>query len=197
MSAEGTPGPPGDPRVRSVVVVGAGLAGARTVQALRAAGFAGRVTLLGAEGLEPYDRPPLSKELLSRPEPAWLRDELDVDLTGADVRLAEPATGLHHDADGITVRTAAGLHTADAAVLATGAGPVRPAGWDAALTLHTAATPPPCAPRWARDADWWWWGPGGSAPRSPAWQPPRAPRSPWSRPGPLPWPPRWAPASAP
>lgn len=139
MAAEGTSGAAGGPRVGSVVVVGAGLAGARTVQALRAAGFTGRVTLLGGEGVEPYDRPPLSKELFSRPEPAWLRDELDVDLTGADVRLAEPATGLQHDADGVTVATAAGYHRADAVVLATGAVPVRPAGWDAALTLHTAA----------------------------------------------------------
>ncbi|MCB2176271.1 MAG: FAD-dependent oxidoreductase [Actinomycetales bacterium] len=139
MAADGTPGPVDDHPVRSVVVVGAGLAGARTVQALRAAGFTGRLTLLGAEGLEPYDRPPLSKELLSREDPAWLRDELDVDLAGVDVRLAEPATGLHHDAVGVTVRTAAGRYGADAVVLATGASPVRPAGWDGALTLHTAA----------------------------------------------------------
>lgn len=139
MAADGTPGPMSDPPVRSVVVVGAGLAGARTVQALRGAGFTGELTLIGAEGVEPYDRPPLSKELLSRPEPAWLRDELDVDLSSVDVRLAEPATGLHHDAGGVTVRTTAGSYPADAVVLATGAGPVRPAGWDGALTLHTAA----------------------------------------------------------
>ena len=60
------------PAAGSVVVVGAGLAGAQTVAALRTHGFTGRVTLLGAEGVPPYDRPPLSKELLSRPEPAWL-----------------------------------------------------------------------------------------------------------------------------
>lgn len=138
MAADGTPGPVDHPPVRSVLVVGAGLAGARTVQALRAAGYAGTVTMLGAEGVEPYDRPPLSKELLSRPEPAWLRDELGVDLADVDLRPTEPATALHHDADGVAVRTAAGRHEADAAVLATGAGPVRPAGWDSALTLHTA-----------------------------------------------------------
>ena len=49
----------------SVVVVGASLAGLRAVQALRRAGFAGRVTAIGEESEPPYDRPPLSKEVLA------------------------------------------------------------------------------------------------------------------------------------
>jgi NADPH-dependent 2,4-dienoyl-CoA reductase/sulfur reductase-like enzyme len=49
----------------SVVVVGASLAGLRAVQALRRAGFAGRVTAIGEESERPYDRPPLSKEVLA------------------------------------------------------------------------------------------------------------------------------------
>lgn len=127
-----------DLRVRSVAVVGAGLAGARTVHELRAAGFDGAVTLLGAEGEAPYDRPPLSKELLTRPEPVWLTDDLALDLSGADVRLAEAATGLEVDPGaGVTVRTAARDVAADAVVLATGSVPVRP--WPAALVLHTLA----------------------------------------------------------
>lgn len=122
--------------VRSVVVVGAGLAGARTVHELRAAGFDGTVTLLGAEGVAPYDRPPLSKELLARPEPVWLADDLALDLSGADVRLAEPATGLVVEPGaGVRVRTAAREVAADAVVLATGSVPVRP--WPGALVLHT------------------------------------------------------------
>ena len=48
----------------SVVVVGAGLAGATVVTVLRDQGFDGRVTLIGAEDEPPYERPPLSKELL-------------------------------------------------------------------------------------------------------------------------------------
>jgi NADPH-dependent 2,4-dienoyl-CoA reductase/sulfur reductase-like enzyme len=124
--------------VRSVAVVGAGLAGARTVHELRAAGFDGAVTLLGAEGEAPYDRPPLSKELLTRPEPVWLTDDLALDLSGADVRLAEAATGLAVEPGvGVTVRTAARDVAADAVVLATGSVPVRP--WPAALVLHTLA----------------------------------------------------------
>ncbi|WP_431838482.1 FAD-dependent oxidoreductase [Cellulomonas sp. Y8] len=132
----GTPGPP-----RSVVVVGAGIAGARTVLELRAQGFDGRVTLLGAEGVAPYDRPPLSKHLLDRPAPAWLADELGADALAAadDVRLAAPATSLAVDADGVRVGTAAGDVAADAVVVATGAAAVRPPGWGHAVTLHTAA----------------------------------------------------------
>ncbi|WP_307793851.1 NAD(P)/FAD-dependent oxidoreductase [Actinotalea soli] len=135
-----TPGPV----PRSVVVVGAGLAGSQTVAALRAQGFDGHVTVLGAEGLAPYDRPPLSKELLTRSEPAWLRDELGTDLDLADdVRLDEPATALDHDADGVTVQTSPGGSgdprevRGDVVVLATGSGASRP--WPEALTLHAAA----------------------------------------------------------
>ena len=126
----------------SVVIVGAGLAGAQTAAALRKHGFEGRVTLLGAEGLPPYDRPPLSKELLKRTEPVWLADDLGIDLAALtdDLRLADPAVRLAVDRERVVVRTASGDDvTADVVVLALGSEPVRPAGWDAAITLHTAA----------------------------------------------------------
>ena len=48
-----------------VVVVGAGLGGLRTVEFLRAEGFSGRISLVGDEPHEPYDRPPLSKQILA------------------------------------------------------------------------------------------------------------------------------------
>ena len=51
--------------LRSVVVVGASLAGLRACEGLRHAGFDGRITLVGAEPYLPYDRPPLSKEFLA------------------------------------------------------------------------------------------------------------------------------------
>ncbi len=47
-----------------VLIVGASLAGLRAAEALREAGFAGELTILGAEQTMPYDRPPLSKEIL-------------------------------------------------------------------------------------------------------------------------------------
>jgi len=125
---------------RSVVVVGAGLAGSRTVVALREQGFDGRVTLLGAEGLAPYDRPPLSKHLFDRTAPAWLTDELGggVDLAD-DVRLDVRALGLRIGESAVEVTTAHGTTTADAVVIASGSHAIRPAGWESAVTLHTAA----------------------------------------------------------
>jgi 3-phenylpropionate/trans-cinnamate dioxygenase ferredoxin reductase subunit len=54
----------------TVVIAGAGLAGARAAETLRAEGFAGRVLLVGEEPVAPYERPALSKEFL-----AGTRDE--------------------------------------------------------------------------------------------------------------------------
>jgi 3-phenylpropionate/trans-cinnamate dioxygenase ferredoxin reductase component len=50
---------------KHIVIVGAGHAGGRAAEALRAAGHTGRVTLVGSEKHPPYERPPLSKELLA------------------------------------------------------------------------------------------------------------------------------------
>jgi NADPH-dependent 2,4-dienoyl-CoA reductase/sulfur reductase-like enzyme len=47
-----------------IVVVGASLAGLRAAETLRDKGFAGSLTLIGDESCEPYDRPPLSKQVL-------------------------------------------------------------------------------------------------------------------------------------
>ncbi|MCR1781956.1 NAD(P)/FAD-dependent oxidoreductase [Nocardioides carbamazepini] len=48
-----------------LVVVGAGLAGLRAAETARLAGFTGSITLVGAEELPPYDRPPLSESVLA------------------------------------------------------------------------------------------------------------------------------------
>ena len=123
------------------MVVGAGLAGLRAVGALRESGFSGEISVLGSEGLAPYDRPPLTTELFTRPEPAWLADELGSDLFDlADhVELATPARAL------AAVTTRKGLVRVDAAdgselfadvvVIATGSHPRRPADWDAVMGL--------------------------------------------------------------
>jgi len=50
---------------RTVVIVGAGLAGSRCAETLRAEGFDGRVVLVGEEPVAPYERPALSKDLLA------------------------------------------------------------------------------------------------------------------------------------
>jgi 3-phenylpropionate/trans-cinnamate dioxygenase ferredoxin reductase subunit len=49
---------------QTVVIVGAGLAGAKAAEALRTNGFDGKVILIGDETDRPYDRPPLSKDYL-------------------------------------------------------------------------------------------------------------------------------------
>jgi 3-phenylpropionate/trans-cinnamate dioxygenase ferredoxin reductase component len=106
-------------RIERVVIAGAGLAGLRTLEELRARGYGGAVTLIGAETRPPYDRPPLSKGVLSGAvDDTTLRHDLSA--LGADVRLGEPATGL---GDGV-LRTGRGEYPFDRLVLATGAVPV-------------------------------------------------------------------------
>lgn len=115
--------------VQRVVVVGAGLAGARSVQELRAQGFAGEVVLLGAERHLPYDRPPLSKAvLLGQADDSPLEGPLE-----AEVRLGVRATALR---PGVVV-TDAGEVPYDGLVLACGARAVLPEGWGDAYVLRT------------------------------------------------------------
>ena len=97
-----------------VVVVGGGLAGARTAQELRTQGFAGRLTMVGAEPHRPYDRPPLSKDvLLGRTDDSTL----DVDLPDVELRLGVTALSLRPGVLGTDV----GEIPYDGLVLATGA----------------------------------------------------------------------------
>jgi 3-phenylpropionate/trans-cinnamate dioxygenase ferredoxin reductase subunit len=103
-----------------VVVAGAGLAGLRTVEELRARGYGGQITLVGAETRPPYDRPPLSKKLMTGElDDTSLR--ADLDSLGARVLLGHTATQLRPG----VLTTDAGEHDFDALVLATGATPVR------------------------------------------------------------------------
>lgn len=76
-----------------IVIVGASLAGLRAAEVLREEGFTGQLTLIGDEPYEPYDRPPLSKQVLI--------GRLGVDSTTlprstleAEWRLGVPAVGL-------------------------------------------------------------------------------------------------------
>ncbi|WP_300602936.1 FAD-dependent oxidoreductase [Trebonia sp.] len=100
------------------LVTGAGLAGLRTVQALRERGYAGRITLIGAEDRPPYDRPPLSKRVLTDGVDPSLH--ADFAALGVDFRPGETATGLAEAA----VVTNRGTYPFDRLVLATGAVPV-------------------------------------------------------------------------
>ena len=105
-----------------VVVVGASLAGLRACETLREEGFAGRIVLVGSEDHPPYDRPPLSKEVLVgkwAPERALLRQG---DLGGLelDFRRGVRAEALDAAARIVTLGTGEQL-AFDAMVVATGA----------------------------------------------------------------------------
>lgn len=130
--------------LRRIAVVGAGLAGLRTSAALREAGFRGEITVLGAEGLAPYDRPPLSKELFARTEPAWLDAELGSNLFAlADrVELATPVRSIapaDSRAGAVRLGLAEGEDlVVDVAVAASGAHAAHPPAWAEARVLRTA-----------------------------------------------------------
>jgi NADPH-dependent 2,4-dienoyl-CoA reductase/sulfur reductase-like enzyme len=109
-------------RLGTVVVVGASLAGLRALQALRRAGFDGRLVAIGAETEPPYDRPPLSKEVLAGKWDAERTRLLRPEDEGLAVewRLGSAANGL--DLAGRRVRLASGESVAfDGLVIATGA----------------------------------------------------------------------------
>jgi len=128
-----------------IVVAGGGLAGLRTLEVLRARGYSGAVTLVGAEKRPPYDRPPLSKRVMLG-ELADTTLRADLDGLGGEVRLGETATGLEPG----LLRTDQGEHRFDRLVLATGAAPVALPGsgpqrflrtLDEALTLRELLRP--------------------------------------------------------
>lgn len=78
-----------------IVIVGASLAGLSAAETLRAEGFAGHITLIGEEPYLPYDRPPLSKAVLT----GWFPAEHTQlprrkTLEGVEWRLGVAATGL-------------------------------------------------------------------------------------------------------
>ena len=125
-----------------VLVVGASAAGLSTVEALRRKGYQGRLTVLGAEPHLPYDRPPLSKQVLSgawNPERAHLRSESALSALGAEFVLGDPAVGL--DPATRTVHTASGrVLRAGAIVVATGLRPRTLPGQDNLTGVHVLRT---------------------------------------------------------
>ncbi|MBO9406908.1 FAD-dependent oxidoreductase [Shimia sp. R9_1] len=109
-----------------VVVIGAGQAGAACVAKLRALGFDGQITLIGAENVLPYQRPPLSKKYLLGEmtlERLFLRPESFYEEQNINLRLGTRVTAI--DTGARKVVTEAEELTYDHLVLATGATPNR------------------------------------------------------------------------
>ena len=88
------------------VIAGAGLAGAKTAEHLRAQGFDGSITLIGSEALPPYERPPLSKGILmgsAEPDSALVHPEQWYADNAVDLVLGSPVTGVDLDSRTVTL----------------------------------------------------------------------------------------------
>ncbi len=103
------------------VIVGAGHAGGRAAEAMRALGFEGRILLIGDEPHLPYERPPLSKEALQgkpefaapmRPADFWAEKDIEC-------RLGTRATGIDPAAKTVTLDDGS-VETYDKLLLTTG-----------------------------------------------------------------------------
>ncbi|KQX78553.1 FAD-dependent oxidoreductase [Streptomyces sp. Root1310] len=125
-----------------VLVVGASASGLTTVETLRRKGYEGRITVLGDEPHAPYDRPPLSKQVLSgawEPERAALRTRDVLSALDAEFVLGDPAVALDRASRG--VRTASGRELrADAIVIATGVRARRLPGSEDLAGVHVLRT---------------------------------------------------------
>src|SRR5665213_250322 len=110
--------------MRTVAIVGTSLAGLRAAETFRREGFDGRIVAIGAEPHLPYDRPPLSKELLRgdwEPDQLVLRKQ-GVDDLELDWRLDARAVALHRESNEVELHD--GERVAfDGLVIATGATP--------------------------------------------------------------------------
>ncbi len=124
-----------------VLIVGAGLAGARCAETLRALGFDGELRLVGSERIPPYERPALSKEHLAgerdagslelRPRAFWEENGVEL-MLGRRVTAVDLAAQIALTDKGEELRW-------DALVLATGATPRLFPGWEGS-GVHTLRT---------------------------------------------------------
>ncbi|GLQ28005.1 NAD(P)/FAD-dependent oxidoreductase [Sulfitobacter pacificus] len=141
-----------------VIVIGAGQAGSSCVAKLRNGGFDGDVTLIGAEPVPPYQRPPLSKAYLMGEmtlERLFLRPESFYDELNIDLRLNAWVDGI--DAQAQKVSIGGDVLAYDDLVLTTGSEPNRlPAAIGGALdgvhVVRDLADVDGMAPRFAKGA---------------------------------------------
>src|SRR3954465_7516212 len=92
-----------------MVIVGAGECGGRAAFALRELGYDGAITLIGEEPHHPYERPPLSKDVLTSVEelaPKWVSLPDGFAALSIECITADPAIAI--DRQGKTVRLSSG-----------------------------------------------------------------------------------------
>ncbi len=125
------------------VIVGGGLAGAKTAEALREQGYQGRITLVGAEEHLPYERPPLSKGYLAGTDARESFDVHDADWYadhGVTLLLGNAATEVDAGSHQVTLVDGSSLDY-DKLLLATGSRarqlPLPGAGTAGVFTLRT------------------------------------------------------------
>ncbi len=125
----------------NIVIIGANLAGGRAAEALRAEGYDGRLTLVGEEPHRPYERPPLSKEILRgewEPDKAFLRPAEYYAENDIELLLGSRATTL--DADAVALADGTRVEH-DVLLLCTGGRPrtlpIPGADLDGVFTLRT------------------------------------------------------------
>lgn len=123
------------------IIIGAGQAGAWAAVGMRQAGFAGRIILLGDEPHEPYERPPLSKAVLTadtEPPPTYFHSQERYAELAIERRLAAPVEAIEPDQARIRLRDGSSLGY-DKLLIATGgrARRLAIAGGEHALSLRT------------------------------------------------------------
>ena len=108
-----------------IVIVGASLAGLRAAETLRDRGFDGELTLIGDEPHRPYDRPPLSKQVLQgawEPEQTFFRKKDGYDALALDMRLGVRAVSVDLRARRVALADGSNVDY-DRLIIATGARP--------------------------------------------------------------------------
>ncbi|GAB3876599.1 FAD-dependent oxidoreductase [Kibdelosporangium lantanae] len=120
------------------VIVGGGLAGAKSAEALRDQGFDGEIVLVTDEPNRPYERPPLSKDYLqgkTERDSVFVHPETWYAENNVDLRLSTAATAIDRAAHEVRLADGTSVHY-DKLLLATGSSPRRIPGAEDALHLR-------------------------------------------------------------
>lgn len=135
--------------MRSVAIVGGSLAGLRAAETLRSDGFNGTIHFIGEETRLPYDRPPLSKEVLGgkmEVANAGLISQEAFDALRLELHLGKKAAGLDVKRKAVLLASENGGEeiTADGIVIATGARPREMPGTEDIGGVYTLRTLEDC-----------------------------------------------------